>query len=166
MKKFLIIFILFIIVTGITFAQQPEKEFGIGAVAGWHGGWPGVTGWGYMSFALKIPHIPIYWALNTSFNFSYFHLGVSGDYYFFERPIVSSINLNWFIGAGAWVNIGFGDASGFELGGRLPVGVRWHILDFLELFSDIAPSLGLRLMPDFYFPAGGWPIEIGVRFWF
>jgi hypothetical protein len=166
MKKFIIIFILFIIITGTIYAQQPPSKFGIGAVAGWHGGLPGITGWGYMSLALKIPNTPIYWALNTRFSFSYIYLGVSGDYYFFERPIVSSIKLNWFFGAGAWVNMGFGDAAVLELGGRLPVGVRWYVFEFLELFSDIAPSLGFRLSPDFYFPAGGWPIEIGVRFWF
>jgi hypothetical protein len=166
MKKILLVFVLFLILTGIVFADHPDDKLGLGVIGGWHGSWIAFNGgWGYTSFSLKIPDVPVFWALNLGFNANYFWLGVSGDVYLYERPIVSEINLHWMVGVGAWVNLGLGNAANFELGARVPVGISWHILDFLELFTDIAPSLGLRVVPDFYFPSGGWPLEIGIRFW-
>ena len=164
MKKFLIVFVLFIILTGTAFADHPDNKLGLGVTGGWYGGWLD-GGWGHSAFSLKIPNVPIFWAINLGFNSKYFNLGVSGDIYLYERELVAAINLHWMVGLGAWVNLGFGDAKGFELGGRLPIGVSWHIFNFLELFADVAPSLGFKIVPDFYFPAGGWSLEIGVRFW-
>jgi hypothetical protein len=167
MKKVMLVFVLFFILAGALSADHPENNLGLGVMGGWHGNWESLGGWGhgYTAFSLKIPKIPIFWALNLGFSSKYFILGISGDKYLFERDLVSEINLHWMIGLGAWVNLGLGDAKGLEVGGRLPIGVSWHILSFLELFTDVAPSLGIKLIPDFYFPAGGWPLEIGVRFW-
>ena len=165
MKKILLVFVLFIVLTGVASADHPDNKLGLGVMGGWHGAWSSGGGWGYTSFSLKVPNVPLFWAINLGFKRNYFRLGVSGDIYFYERDLVSNINLHWMIGVGGWINIGFGDAKGLAFGARLPIGVSWHALPFLEFFADIAPSLGFQLAPEFYFPAGGWPLEIGVRLW-
>jgi len=167
MKKLLLVLFLFLVLASIVSADHPDDKLGLGVIGGYHGSWIIVDGgWAYTAFSLKIPNVPVFWALNLGFSSNYFRLGVSGDLYFYERPLVSAINLHWMIGVGAWTNLGFsGGTVNLELGARAPIGVSWHVLDFLELFTDVAPSLGFKLLPDFYFPAGGWPLEIGIRFW-
>jgi hypothetical protein len=165
MKKILFVFVLFFLLTVSVSADHPDDKIGLGVMGGWHGNWITLGGWGYSAFSLKIPNSPVFWAINLGFGSGYFYTGVSGDIYLYERELVPELNLHWMIGLGAWVNLGFGDAAGLETGVRLPIGVSWHILDFLELFADAAPSLGFKIYPEFYFPAGGWPLEIGVRFW-
>jgi hypothetical protein len=167
MKKFFLAFFLFIILTGFVFADHPDDKLGLGLMGGWHGNWATLGGWGhgYTAFSLKIPNVPVFWAVNLGFGSNYLYIGVSGDKYLYERDIVSAINLHWIVGLGGWINIGFSDVKDFEFGARLPIGVSWHLLGFLELFIDTAPSLGLKVYPEVKFPAGGWPLEIGIRFW-
>jgi opacity protein-like surface antigen len=165
MKKILLVSVLAVIMAGAVFADHPDNKLGIGVMAGWYGGW-GSGGLAHTALSLKIPNVPIFWGANFSFSSNHFSLGVFGDKYFIERVLVSDIGLHWYVGVGAWVNLGFGDASDLSAGARLPIGLSWHMLDFLELFMDVAPSLGIKIIPEIYFPAGGWPIELGVRFWF
>jgi len=166
MKKFLLIFFLVTTISVSTvFAHHEENKFGIGILGGWDFRWDGFTGSPSLSLSLKIPYVPIFWTTNLRFNSGYFNLCISGDYYFIEKDLVSYIYLHWFVGAGAWANLSL--SSGplvFSFGVRLPIGVHWHILEFLEVFADVAPSLGISVNPV-DFPAGGFPIEIGVRFW-
>jgi len=166
MKKILLVVILTVIMAGAVFADHPDNKFGIGVMAGWYGGW-GSGGLAHTALSLKIPNVPVFWGANLGFSSDHFSLGISGDKYFIESALVSGIGLHWYVGLGAWVDLlWFGDTADLSVGARLPIGLSWHILNFLELFLDVAPSLGVQIVPEFYFPAGGWPIELGVRFWF
>jgi opacity protein-like surface antigen len=166
MKKVLLVTVLAVIIASAVFADHPDNKLGIGVMAGWYGGW-GDGGLAHTAMSLKIPKVPIFWGANFSFGSNHFNLGAFGDKYFIESALVSGIGLHWYVGVGAWANIGYSNnASDLSVGARLPIGLSWHILDFLELFLDIAPNLGVKIVPEIYFPAGGWPIEIGVRFWF
>ncbi|MCL2210024.1 MAG: DUF3996 domain-containing protein [Treponema sp.] len=165
MKKIVIVLILSVIICGTAFADHPDGKFGIGIMGGWYGGW-GTSGYPSASLSLKIPDIPVFWGVNLSFGTGYFALGVSGDMYFLEGSLVPDVRLDWFIGLGGWLNIGFGSATDFSFGARLPIGLSWHVIDMIEIFLNVAPSLGLQVAPKVYFPAGGWPIELGIRLWF
>ena len=165
MKKILLVSILVLVIAGAAFADHPSDKFGIGLMGGYYGGWEG-GGWGHTALSLKLPNIPIYWAINLGFDESYFRMGLSGDYYLVEGVLVSDINLHWFAGLGAWANLGFFSNDAYiSFGGRLPIGLSWHVIEILEIFLDVAPSLGVQVTPKFYFPSGGWPIEIGIRIW-
>jgi len=166
MKKMLLVSILILVMAGAAFADHPNDKFGIGIMAGYWGGWEKGGGSAHTALSLKIPNIPIFWAINLGFDSNYFRMGVSGDYYLAEGVLVSDINLHWFAGLGAWVNLAFvSDNTYLSLGGRVPIGLSWHVLEIMEIFLDIAPSLGFQVTPDFHFPSGGWPIEIGIRIW-
>lgn len=169
MKKILFVIILAVIIAGSASADYSEDKFGVGIMGGWYGDWEG-WGWGHSVLSLKIPGIPVFWGIHMGFRSGFFHLGVSGDYYLFHEPLVSAINLNWYLGIGGWLNVGFNPGY-FSFGARLPIGLSWHLLEIvnkigLELFAEFAPSLGIMVAPDFHFPSGGWPIALGVRLWF
>jgi hypothetical protein len=166
MKRFLLAFFLVTTISVSTvFAHHDEDKFGVGIIGGWDFRWDGFTGSPSLALSLKVPNIPIFWGVNLRFNSNFYNLGISGDYYFIEKDLVSDIFLHWFVGLGGWANIGL--SSGpllFSFGARLPIGIHWHIIEFLEVFTNIAPSLGISINP-FHFPEGGLPIEIGVRLW-
>jgi len=166
MKKYLFAFFLAVIISVSTVsADHKEQKFGIGVVGGWDFRWIDFSGSPSLSLSLKIPFVPVFWAANIKFRPNYYNLSISGDYYFIERDLVSYINLHWFVGAGVWANLGLGSGPlVFSFGARVPIGLQWHILEFFEVFADIAPSLGMSLRP-FDFPNGDLLFEAGVRFW-
>ena len=165
MKKLLLVFVLAAIVATGAFADHPSSKLGIGVMGGWHGHWSGGAGVPGFTFSLKIPEVPIFWGIALGIGSGYFDLSVIGDYYLFEGTLVSNIDLHWFFGVGGWVNIGLGDPFHLSLGARLPIGISWHVIDFIEIFLNVSPSLGLQVAKSIHFPAGGWPIELGIRFW-
>jgi len=165
MKKILLVIVLAVIMAGAVFADHPDDKFGIGVMAGWYGGW-GSGGLAHTALSLKMPNAPVFWGINLNFSSGHFNLGISGDKYFIERALISGVGLHWYVGLGAWANVGFSSGTvDLSAGARLPIGLSWHMFSFLELFMDVAPSLGVRIIPKFDFPAGGWPIELGVRLW-
>ena len=180
MKKIvLVIALAAILATGTVFADHPGG-LGIGIV----GFYPGGVG-----LSLKIPSVPIYWGISAAFGSDYFGADVSGDYYIVDSKLVPAIGLNGFIGLGAFFS--FHDYSREDwtdysrtftaFGGRIPIGLSWQPVKLLEIFFDVAPSLGLYIWSDekhtvlgqevitkegskgFHF---GWPIELGLRLWF
>ena len=169
MKKFVILFALIaILATGTVFADHPAGT-GIGVMGLFGGHWPG-GGYGGAAFSLKLPSLPIYWGVNLHFQKGVFSLGVIGDYYLIDSVLVSDLKLHWFLGLGGRVNLSFNDDEMlFGLGARIPIGLSWQPVEqdgmLLEVFADIAPSLGVRVSPKFYFPAGGWQGDVGIRLW-
>jgi hypothetical protein len=166
MKKILFIIILFIILTGTAFAEHPSG-FALGGVVRWQ------KPWQYdilvdLSVCLKVTIIPVYWNIDfirlSPFNTSdLFLIGISGDFYLIDRVLIHDLNLHYFLGLGAYIY----HSHGFGTGVRLPAGLSWWPINMLELFFNIAPSLGIKLnSPADSFPDGGFSIETGVRFWF
>ena len=181
MKKFVILFALIaILATGTVFADHPGG-WGVGVV----GFWPGGAG-----LSLKAPMLPVFWAINLGFNSDYVSFGLTGDYYIFDQVLVSDAKLHWFLGVGGFFDFYSYSVSAYGVnysytnvgfGVRVPVGLSWQPLDLLEIFADLAPSLGLHIKGEGKYTynnqehigqkAGAgfgfwWPIEIGIRLWF
>jgi len=137
-----------------------------------------------LTLFLKAPTVPIYWGLSASvFDWRFgsdetrFGFRVTGDYHLIDSVIFPDIGLGWFLGLGGYLSYdrrSWGGNSYFnlvDLGVRVPIGISWIPLDFLEVFGSIAPSLG------FYWHNRGWTSDrtgiggglqgdLGVRFWF
>ncbi|HCC36847.1 MAG TPA: hypothetical protein DEQ14_04125 [Treponema sp.] len=181
-KKIVMIVVLAVILaTGTAFADHPSG-WGVGVVGQYGIGWGG----GGAGLSLKIPSVPVFWALNVGFTSDWFSAGLTGDYYMIDSPLVSDINLHWFFGLGGFFDFYNHTVSylnkehsytSFSLGARVPVGLSWQPIDLLELFIDAAPSLGVGIrteskVDDHVLQEGGagfvWgiPIEIGLRLWF
>jgi hypothetical protein len=190
MKKILFVFVLAVILaTGTAFADHPDG-LGIGVVGGI--GWGGFNGGGAYGLSLKIPSIPVYWAVNLGFGSNYFRVGLTGDYYMIDQVLVKDIGLHWFLGLGGFFNFySYSDKwNGIEdynhthmnFGGRVPIGLSWQPVKLLEIFLDVAPSLGVGLNSGWEVKnstgvvvakedsSGGFfwgiPLEIGLRLWF
>ncbi|MDR2702215.1 MAG: hypothetical protein LBB72_07270 [Spirochaetaceae bacterium] len=164
MKRIVIVLILALIVaTGTVFADHPNG-LGIGIVGGWYGNWGG-GGYGNYGLSLKVPVIPVFWGINLHIKDTYFSLGITGDKYLFDSTLVKSINLGWYLGIGLWGGVTIFEKPSFSVGARAPIGLNWRPIDILEIFLDVAPSVGISVINPFEFPVGGWPVELGIRFW-
>jgi len=175
MKKILTVFALIAVITaGTAFADHPDG-FGVGIQVGGGGTWDSgkfaiQKG---LAFSLKLPSFPVYWAIDLEIDSGFTYIGVSGDYYFIDAVLVKDIGLNWYLGFGAGASIGIADDYfGLSAVARLPVGLSWQLplnagpLNAFEVYLQVVPSVGARITPGFKFPAGGWPINLGVRLWF
>ena len=111
MKKILLVLALVaIIATGTAFADHPGG-FGIGVVGTYGSGYGG-------ALSLKLPDMPIFWAINISAGDNNTHVGVQGDYYFIDADLIDKW-LGWYIGVGGFAGIGLGGNSlGLNLGVR------------------------------------------------
>ena len=170
MKRLVLVLLLAVVLSVSAFAEHPE---GWGAGFGYQFGglWesPGTVNQG-LTLYLKAPEFPIHFGLSLGLDTSTFRFSVTGDYYVLDKTLSSDIGLGWFVGVGGYfrVTTSKDDYIGVDLGARLPVGLYWMPLDFLEIFFDIAPSVGLfaHFNPVKIGLGGGWQGEIAVRFWF
>jgi hypothetical protein len=166
MKKKFLLFCLLALAVGSAqvFADHPSDEVGIGVFLG---AGTGSVGRGVYnpSLSLKFPELPIFWGINV-FLGSPTGLGVSADYYLFDRDLIKdgSFDLDWHLGVGALGHLFFGNGGYFALGARLPIGLSWHINKTFELFLDATPGIGLNFGGGnfLYWIGGG---ELGLRVW-
>jgi hypothetical protein len=174
MKKLILVVLIGLLVSTAAFADH--EGFGIGPVFGF--GWfDGNIGWGALS--LKIPNIPIFWAFSIPYvGRGGFNFGVSGDFYFIDKNLVSNtmtnedgdynFKLDWYFGLGFFVNMFFGNRywydpywdnnvlhpGGWETRGsvdfglRVPIGLSWHIIKQIELFLGLVPGVGFWIGPS------------------
>jgi hypothetical protein len=133
-------------VTGV-FAQHPGG-LGIGVQGGYGGGLGG-------ALSLKVPSLPVYWAISvgpfeSGSGYSAIGFGVSGDFYMFDQALLPDIGLGWYLGFGAGVgwysydsSSSNADYASLSISGRVPIGLSWMIPIpvKLELFLQIVPSL-------------------------
>ena len=96
-------------------------------------------------------------------NSDYFRLGFSADWWMYHKPLAGIVSI--YLGPGLYVNLGLGETSNVDVGARIPIGFQIFPIDPLELFIEIAPSIGLDLNPV-AFPVWGLQGAIGFRFWF
>jgi hypothetical protein len=194
MKKLLAICIIGLSLgSASVFADHPSG-WGIGIVGGASGiGWGSGAG-GAFGLSLKAPMLPIYWSLSLGISGDYVGVGITGDYYLFDKPLVPEAKLHWFLGVGGFLgfqhwsydynywgsnreNISW---SYFDVGVRVPIGLSWQPFNFLEIFLDIAPSFGIGISTEGSYTyegqkhvwhkgsiglGGGLGFEIGLRFW-
>jgi hypothetical protein len=159
-------------VTAGVFAEHPNG-LGIGVVGQYNSSWDGFAGNAGGALSLKVPGLPIFWGINFDFRSHYFGVGVTGDYYIIDQTLLSNIGLGWYLGLGGYAGIGIWDNYNMiRFGGRLPIGLSFRPINLLEIFLDVAPSLGVGLYTggwtgadDFHFPEGGLGVDIGIRLW-
>jgi len=185
MKKLVIVLALAaIIATGTAFADHPSG-LGVGVVGsyGFIGDLMGRGG----GLSLKIPGVPIYWSINVALGDNYFGLSATGDSYLIDKSL--SGPLSFFVGVGGFFTyLGYSAKNylynwnySYMYGGiRAPVGISFQPMPLLELFADIAPSLGVKIYSGYEIKVGsynykdegsvgfGWgaPLELGIRLWF
>jgi hypothetical protein len=191
MRKLVLLLLIGFMAVTAAFADHPDT-LGIGGIFG--GGYAFNSnnnyGFGTVGFSLKIPGLPFYWGLYSNFNKYTTGVGITGDYYIFDRNLIGSgeadeavsedgsedsskkgsykLKLDWYLGAGLFSDLHFWDGGfAFDVGARVPVGLSWHIIRPLELFLGVGPAFGIytgRQIPlRFHFFAFG---ELGLRYWF
>ena len=165
MKKLILILLASTLVSVAAFADHPSS-LGIGIVAGPHfsEGGAGTD----VGLSLKLPSMPIFWAVRLGINSNYTSLGITGDHYFIDEALLrdGKLRLDWYAGLGGYASLGFGnDDANAAIGARVPIGLSWHITPEFELWLGIAPSLGLSILPEFNFPDWFIPGELGLRIW-
>jgi hypothetical protein len=167
MKRILFVFILAVIlVTGTAFADHPNNKIGIGIQGRWHTSLEGGAGYSGLDLSLKVPSMPIFWAIGLSFSGDHLGFSLTGDKYFIDKSLIKEAKIDWHAGLGGWISLTATDDNMYvALGARIPIGIHWHPAKEIELWLTFAPSLGIQLTPEPYFPAGGWPIELGIRLW-
>ncbi|MDR0558379.1 MAG: hypothetical protein LBG43_11060 [Treponema sp.] len=170
MKRLAIIaFLALAVCAGSLFAEHPGG-WGIGLQGGWAGGGGGG------GLTLKAPKVPVYWTINLNPGW----ISVSGDYYFIDKALVSGAagTLGWYLGLGGYVNIAYDHNVGygyngwyshnywFGIGAEVPIGLSWLPLNFLELYLQLVPHIGIGIYDN---GVGLWPGvggSLGLRFWF
>jgi hypothetical protein len=172
MKKLVLVLVLTVILAVGAFAEHPGG-WGIGIVGQGHLDWNGFSGSPGAALSLKVPQKPIFWGISARIKNSYFGVSATGDYYIIDKSLMPEINLGWYLGIGGYA--GFyhvsGDSSynGLGVGARVPIGIYIIPVSFIEVFIDVAPSLGLGIYlgnkSGLELPAGGLGADLGIRFW-
>ena len=78
-----------------------------------------------------------------------------------------SVGILYFtLGGGLFTNIVLGDDDfGFNVGMRLPIGLSFRLMGHFEIYTHIAPSIGVDFAPNLEFSTPFVPIALGLRFW-
>jgi hypothetical protein len=170
MKKLALVFVLVLITVSGVFAQQTAGRLGVGVMGQYNLGFGSASGSAGASLSLKLPQSPIFWGLRFEGSGG-FAFSLTGDVYFFSQNLVSGVDFGYRVAVGAYSRLAAGNnITDVGLGLRLPLGVYFMPIDFLELFFNVVPDLGVGLVFgnefEFRFPDRGLCLEIGVRVWF
>jgi len=170
-KKLFLGIVLALFISATAFADH--EGFGIGVVGGGGGG--NGHGNGIVGLSLKTPALPVFWGIYFNFSSGYTGIGITGDYYIIDSPLINKtlnnedglydLKIDWYLGLGGFFNLySSPDTTKFNAGVRVPVGISWHIIRQLEMFAAIAPGIGISNWQDniLYLGING---EIGLRFW-
>ena len=158
MKKFLICVLFFSLVfSGAVFAKEGiavglAATFSMDFEAG--GGEPGVIG------LLKLPALPIMFGFGGTLG-EVTNFYIKADWWFYNGRLTGPLSV--YAGLGAYAII----ADEFGLGGRIPIGIYFFALDFLEVFLEPSITIGVGdLGGSIDFPVFGFVGELGLRVWF
>jgi hypothetical protein len=94
----------------------------------------------------------------------YFSFSISDDWWVVQQNITGG--LDFYIGLGFYTGITVADDVDFSLGARLPIGLSYRPVNFLELFLEAAPAMGVGFKPTIYFPSWNFQAALGMRLWF
>ena len=110
--------------------------------------------------SFHIPQVPLMFGIGVS---SPIALAATADYWAAHGSL-SSI-FTWYAGIGGYLAIDLGPGATVTAGGRIPIGLQaWPIGEMLELFIEIAPAVGIILVPTGF----DWHLQgaVGLRVWF
>jgi hypothetical protein len=108
---------------------------------------------------LHLPQIPLMFGIGVS---SSPGVGITADYWILHSNL--SRIFSWYLGVGGYLNADFGSPASFTVGGRVPIGLQlWPVGQVLEIFAEIAPAVGVVLVPTSF----DWHLQaaIGLRVW-
>lgn len=150
--------VLVLVLVMATVAATAGFSWGIGAAAGISplGGLPGSN----VMLSVAPPEIPIVFGVGLAIGENTFQVGITADWWLVNQNLFSFVNL--YVGPGLYVGI----SNGVDLGARVPVGINIWPLDFLEIFLEIAPTLGIQFADPIVFPRFALQGSFGLRFWF
>jgi hypothetical protein len=117
----------------------------------------------------KIPGLDPLFGLNFSFGEDENFLGITADWILYKQPLYKPFNLNFYLGPGFYSSLYFADSSRVDLGLRIPVGINWVPVDFLEVFFELTPAFGVTISPSSdqqIQPAWIFQSAVGARVWF
>ena len=168
-KTLLIIIALIFLVSAFSFGEvRKGGALGLEGVGGWSYGYGGLGG---VALTFKIPKLPIMWAVDGNFGIGWFHVGATADWWMLDNQIAGP--LYWYWGLGLFGGIWTGGGLDAAFGGRVPIGFQFWLFEVtgapsnLELFIEVAPSVGLRLGSrlgtGLHFAI---PAAVGGRWWF
>ncbi len=106
-----------------------------------------------------LPRLPLMLAIGVSNPFA---IAMTGDYWFYHHALVSI--LDFYAGLGGYFSFNPNAGNG-SLGARLPLGIQlWPFGQVLEIFVEVAPALGVSLVPTGF----EWHFQgaVGFRIWF
>jgi len=106
-----------------------------------------------------IPQVPLMFGIGVQ---SPFAIALTADYWAAHGNLVSI--LSWYAGIGVYGSFDFNGGNA-AIGGRIPIGLQaWPLRNVVEIFVEIAPAVGVILVPTGF----DWHLQgaIGVRFWF
>ena len=108
---------------------------------------------------LHFPGFPLMLGIGVSDSVA---IGLTADYWLAHGNLVSIFD--WYAGVGGYMSI-YPSPTKIAVGARLPLGLQvWPFGQNLELFLEVAPAIGLSLIPtgfDWHFQGA-----LGLRFWF
>ena len=113
----------------------------------------------------KIPGLAPIFGLNFSFGAKSEFLGITADWLLYKQPLYEPFNLNFYMGPGFYTSLLLSDSSRYDLGLRIPVGINWVPLKFLEFFGEVTPAFGITIK-DPVAPSWLFQSAIGARVWF
>ena len=136
-------------------------DFGIGVHVGGAGGL-GDLGYGG---GLNLAFSNIYIYIDTAFRGS--SLGVSGAVDFVSFLNIDIVDtLSFYLRLGIPVSIwGFGSDFGLAAGVRVPVGLSWKPTEMIEVFFQLIPQVGIRILPSVNIWDDIFGSNLGIRFW-
>lgn len=156
MKKTLVLSVLLIALVSV-----PVFSFGIGAAFGVD--FIGSTAGPGALLSLKLDQHPAVFGVGFAIAENAFRLGFTADYWLWRANLIEILYL--YLGPGVFIDVGLWDngEGTFGVGLRIPIGLQAFIIDPLELFFEVAPTIGFA---GGQFPAFNVQGAVGFRFWF
>jgi len=132
--------------------------------------------WNYSAGYLRAPGMAFLVSPSrvTHFAFNWFFadtsvVGLTFDVVPIILPLSTNVlggSFNFTLGAGLYTNLVFGDDLGMDLGLRVPIGFNLLLANnIFEIFTHMAPSFGLRFLPNLDVASPFFPLAIGARVW-
>ena len=127
---------------------------------------PGGSDLGGVAVTFKLDDMPYVFTVDGRFNSWGFGIGATGDLWMWKGPLVEF--LNYYAGPGLYAGVFLGNNyTNINAGVRFPLGLNTYLLNKkLELFLEVAPSVGLAVTSA---GAGlGWGFQgaFGFRYYF
>ena len=110
-------------------------------------------------FVFRLPILPLMFGVGVSTTPA---LGVTVDYWAAHGHLASIFD--WYLGVGGYLSVDFASPASVSAGGRIPIGLQaWPVGQVLEIFLEIAPAVGVSVVPTGF----EWHLQgaIGLRVW-